>query len=107
MVNRGHEMRLNNESFNAIKNNKRTIEIRLFDEKRKSIKINDIIKFNLMDYSDNFEVRVIGLMRFKNIDDLFNNININNADSIDNIKKFYTSDEIKKYGLLGIVIEKI
>ncbi len=107
MVNRGHEMRLNKESFNAIKNKKRTIEIRLFDEKRKSIKINDIIKFNLMDYSDSFEVKVIGLMRFKNLNDLFNNINSNNADSIDNIKSFYTEDEIKKYGLLGIVVERI
>ena len=38
-------MKLKNEPFVSIKNGLKTIEMRLFDEKRKQIKVGDTIEF--------------------------------------------------------------
>ena len=38
-----HEMKLNNGPFESIKNGTKTIELRLNDEKRQLLKVNDII----------------------------------------------------------------
>jgi ASC-1-like (ASCH) protein len=40
-----HEMKLNVEPFNKIKSGKKTIELRLNDEKRQLVKIKDLIEF--------------------------------------------------------------
>lgn len=40
-----HSMKLYVEPFEAVRNNRKTIEIRLNDEKRQSIKIGDTIVF--------------------------------------------------------------
>ena len=42
-----HEMKLQNGPFNSIKNGKKTIELRLYDEKRQKVKIRDKIEFML------------------------------------------------------------
>ena len=39
-----HEMKLNNGPFERIKNGTKTIELRLNDEKRKLLKIKDLIE---------------------------------------------------------------
>ena len=38
-----HEMRLNNEPFNKIKEGTKTVELRLLDEKRKTLRVGDKI----------------------------------------------------------------
>lgn len=40
-----HEMKLNNEPFERIKNGTKTIELRLNDEKGQLLKIKDLIEF--------------------------------------------------------------
>ena len=40
-----HNMKLNDAPFETIKNGKKTIELRLYDEKRRKIKIGDTICF--------------------------------------------------------------
>ena len=40
-----HEMRLNDEPFQAIKDGTKTIEMRLYDEKRRMIQVGDVIRF--------------------------------------------------------------
>lgn len=40
-----HEMRLNNEPFNKIKEGTKTVELRLLDEKRKTLRVGDKIIF--------------------------------------------------------------
>ena len=40
-----HEMRLNNEPFNKIKEGTKTVELRLLDEKRKALRVGDKIIF--------------------------------------------------------------
>ena len=41
-----HEMKLNNKPFEKIKKGTKTIELRLNDEKRQLLKVNDYIEFN-------------------------------------------------------------
>ena len=42
-----HELRLNKEPFESIKAKTKTIEMRLYDDKRKKIQVGDIIIFSL------------------------------------------------------------
>ena len=41
-----YEMNLHDEPFNAIKRNQKVIEMRLNDERRKDLKVNDLIIFS-------------------------------------------------------------
>ena len=40
-----HQMKLNNKPFNMIKNGRKNIELRLYDEKRRKLNIGDEIIF--------------------------------------------------------------
>ena len=42
-----HQMKLRSDPFERIKSGKKTIEIRLYDEKRRKIKEKDFIEFTL------------------------------------------------------------
>ena len=67
-------MRLQKEYYNYIKNGTKRIEIRLYDEKRQKLKLGDIIKFHLLDDENEYlDVKVIGLLRYKDIETLINN----------------------------------
>ena len=56
-----HEMKLYSNPFELIKNGKKRIEIRLYDEKRKLIKINDIIKFKNIDTNEIIKTKVVNI----------------------------------------------
>ena len=57
-----HKMKLNESPFNRIKNGTKTVEFRLFDEKRQQIKIGDKIEFSkLPDLQEKLLVDVIEL----------------------------------------------
>ena len=56
-----HNMKLNHAPFEMIKNGQKTIELRLYDEKRKNIKVGDTIVFTCEDNTlENVTVQVIG-----------------------------------------------
>lgn len=108
-----HNMKLNPVPFNMIANGQKTIELRLFDEKRKNIKIGDTIIFTNIKTSETLNVKVINLYKFNNFDELYKNLpllkcgytkeNINEA-SPDDMNKYYSKKEQEKFGVLGIEI---
>ena len=60
-----YEMKLDEPHFSNIKKGLKTIEGRIYDDKRKAINIGDTIKFiNRNDSNDNFEKKVINLKVF-------------------------------------------
>ena len=61
-----HEMHLNHEPFLAIKNRTKTIELRLLDEKRRNIHVNDSILFKDRLTHEEIQVRVIALHIYTN-----------------------------------------
>ncbi len=109
-----HEMKLQNEYYNYILNGTKRIEIRLFDEKRKQIKIGDTIKFlKEPDLKESFNTKVIGLYRYNSFEDMFKDFDISilsdksmtKEELIGVLEQFYTKEKQKKYGVLGIKIE--
>lgn len=107
-----HKMRLVDFAFNEIKNGKKDIEIRLNDEKRQLINIGDMIEFTDLDTGETINVEVINLYKYDTFDELFNSfshsrLGLNDNDDASIMNNFYTLDEQKKYGALGIQIKLI
>ncbi len=110
------EMNLSPEPFEMIKLGLKTIELRLYDDRRKPIKINDMIEFtNTSDNSQKMLCRVINLYTFKNFEELYQKLPLLKCgytqSTVDRAKpsdmnKYYTEEQIAKFGVLGIEIEK-
>src|SRR3989344_860497 len=67
-----HAMKLQPYSFDKIKEGKKIIEVRLYDEKRRNIKIGDIIEFKKEPgQTEIIMVEVIELLNYKTFADLF------------------------------------
>ena len=100
-------MKLQNEPFKQIKKEIKKIEIRLNDEKRKIFEINDYIEFTNITTLEIMFVKITNLYHFKNFEDLFNNFDnsILGCGSYEEMYKYYSKEEEKKYGVLGIEIK--
>ena len=109
-----YQMKLQPEPFKSIKAGNKTIEMRLNDEKRKIIKIGDEIEFTNFANNEKLLVKVLALHRFKNFEELYHNFNKTMLGYTENeralpsdMSKYYSEDEINKFGVLGIEIEKM
>ena len=106
-----HKMKLQESPFERIKNGTKTVEFRLYDEKRSRIKIGDQIEFSkLPDLQETILVDVLDLYR----EDTFKNLFKKLFTDEDEIKKktksmyqYYSPDEEKQYGVVGIKISLI
>lgn len=108
-----HSMKLKDGPYNSIYNGTKDIEMRLYDEKRKLININDIITFTNVNTMENFDVRVINLHRCNSFEELYSMFNkvrlgykIDEEALPSDMKEYYSDEEILKYGVIGIEIEK-
>ena len=108
-----YEMNLHPEPFKLIKEGKKTIEMRLNDERRRNMKKGDIIVFeNIREY-ELLTVKIINLYKFKNFEELYAYFDKKKlgysedeyADPSD-MEKYYSKDKIEKYGVLAIEIER-
>lgn len=109
-----HEMKLKNGPFNKIKNGTKTIELRLNDEKRQKLNINDNIEFSNIKTSEKITVKIKNLHKYKSFQELykhFDKIAIGyEEDEIANYKdmeEYYSKEEQAEYGVLGIEVEVI
>ena len=108
-----HLMHLEDEPFEMIKGGRKRVELRLYDEKRRRIELGDIIVFRRMDESEEIRVRVKGLLRFASFRDLFEFVpgefvglgNLSIGEKIARMRRYYTEEEERKYGVLGIWFE--
>ena len=91
-----HEMHLYKEPFEMIKNGSKTIELRLYDDKRKLIHVNDTIVFTS---TENPNEKITAKVTKCG----YTPENIDNA-SPDDMNTFYSKSQQKKYGVLGIEI---
>ena len=110
-----HIMKLDPKYFEFMKNGTKCIEIRLYDEKRKTIKISDEILFQkLPNLEEEINTFVTDLVIEKSFQDLISHFDISNYadksleknDFLNDLYKFYTKDEEKQYGVVGIKIKK-
>lgn len=103
-----HKMKLREEPFESIKNGTKTVEFRLYDEKRQKIQIGDQIEFSkLPDLEEKIIVNVTNLYRADTFSHLFHKLYASELEiekMITMMSKYYSLDEEKQYGVLGIQI---
>ena len=106
-----HSMKLLEKPFNNIKNGTKTIEFRLYDDKRKKIKIGDIIEFSkLPDLAEKLNVKVIDLYPAKTFKELFEKLGYSENDldkKVQGMYSIYSPEKESEFGVLGIKIELI
>ncbi len=110
-----HYMKLNSQPYALIENREKTIELRLYDEKRKRIKIGDHIVFsNAREPQNQIEVEVINLYIFKDFPELYKKLPLEKCGySVDGLKtassddmlKYYSVEKQDKYGVVGIEVK--
>jgi len=103
-------MKLNKNPFDKIKNKTKTIELRLFDEKRQLIELDDIIEFsNIDNLSDKIKVEVIGLFRYSSFRDLLSDFDMSYfgypldypiESFLEGMRNIYSESEEQKYVFL-------
>ena len=104
-----HKMKLNKSPFERIKNGTKTIEFRLYDEKRQQIKVGDKIEFSkLPDLQEKLLVDIIDLYREDTFEYLFRKLYLDEEEIIRKTKsmyQYYSPEKEKEYGVLGIKIK--
>ena len=108
-------MKLKSSPFAMIASGEKTIELRLYDEKRRQISIGDTIRFSdINDASRTLLTKVKGLFIFGSFEALYKSLPLAEcgytnetlrAASPMDMRKYYTPEEEEKYGVLGIKIE--
>ena len=109
-----HKMNLWHDSFEAIRNKTKTIEMRLNDEKRSRIKLGDIIEFTDTGSGETIRCTVLNLFRYADFETLYRNhtpISIgykeNETALPSDMLIYYSQDDVKKYGVVGIEVRVI
>ncbi len=107
-------MRLHKGPFELIKNGSKTIELRLYDEKRQMINVGDTITFENRSDGDKIKVKVIALHKYPNFEELykhFNKVSMGYKEDEEanpkDMELYYSSEEQSKYGVVGIETELI
>lgn len=107
-----HEMRLKDNPFNKIKNGTKTIELRVYDEKRRKIKKNDLIEFTNRETFEKILTIVEELYLYKTFEELYKHhdkisLGYNEEDEISSsdMDKYYPVDEQEIYGVVGIKVK--
>lgn len=109
-----HTMKLQPVPFSKIASGQKTIELRLYDEKRKAISLGDTVRFVCTASDAQLLVRVVALHRFDSFAALYAALPLTKcgyaegqkADPSD-MEVYYSKEEQSKYGVLGIEIVRI
>lgn len=106
-----HNMTLKQPYFEYIRSGYKTIELRLYDNKRQLIRPGDQIIFQNGDLTNT--VKVKGLVRAENFESLFEIIDVKKTGleeknrAIEIMEQFYDKDAQDKFGVVGIVVENV
>ena len=108
-----HSMRLQPTPFEMIRNGTKTIELRLFDEKRRKIRIGDTISFTNTVSKEILTVKVLELYVFDSFETLYSQLplldcgytkdDIDTA-SPDDMNEYYPEEQQQRYGVVGIKV---
>lgn len=110
-----YEMRLNETPFSKIRDGKKTVELRLYDNKRRKLNVGDKIIFtNLSNSDEKVAVIIKALYIYGSFSELFEDIPPercgNPAESsveelVTRMRAYYSEVDEEMYGVLGIKIE--
>lgn len=109
-----HYMSLNEAPFEQIKNGEKTVELRLFDEKRRLVQEGDVIYFSLIENATEvIKTKVISLHKAASFATLLSEemlvksgfAGYTKEEAIACMRTYYTAEKEEKYGVLGIEIQ--
>lgn len=115
-MNQTHYMHLEKEPFSKIISGEKKVELRLFDEKRKKIRINDLIEFQLLDSDKKITVKVTGINVFPTFKELYESIPLEdlgysesdvNAAKPEDMLEYYSFEDQIKHSVVALRIEKV
>ena len=101
--------------FELVKNGTKTVEVRVNDEKRRKLKVGDIISFlKLPDNDEKIDAIVEELAYYKDFVSLVNHYSMeelysslySKEDFINLLMSFYKEEEIQEYGTVAIKFKK-
>ena len=72
-----HQLKLATVPFESIKFGNKTIESRLYDDKRREIEIGDEIEFTNRETEETLLTKVVGLHRFQTFENMFERMESN------------------------------
>ena len=108
-----HDMRLNDGPFKKIEEGTKTIELRLYDEKRQLLHENDLILFKNRTADEELLVEIIKLHKYPSFEELykhFDKISMGYSENEEanpkDMEEYYSIEEQEKYGVVGIEIKK-
>lgn len=104
-----HQMNLQERYFDYIQTGTKRIELRLYDDKRRQIKLGDEIEFAKSDTAK-LKAQVIGLLLYNSFEELFEDLPIElladktmtKSELLEVLGEFYTDEQQQKYGVVGI-----
>lgn len=104
-----HEMKLHGEPFSMIESGSKTVELRLYDEKRRKIAPGDLIEFTSVDSGRKIFAKVNAVRVFSDFSELYarygkKEIGYREGECANprDMEKYYSPDEITKYGVCAI-----
>lgn len=111
-----HVMHLKDDYYKLIDKNLKSIELRLYDKKRREISIGDTIKFvNSSSFKNYILVKVINLEVFTSFEKLIATTdkkllgwsNLSSKEIINKLNNIYSPNDEFKFGVLKITFQKI
>jgi ASC-1-like (ASCH) protein len=104
-------MKLQAAPFEQIKCGRKTIELRLYDEKRRQVKVEDKIVFTNTLTGETLNTTVVALHRFDTFEALYKTLpllqcgytkeNLEQASPAD-MAQYYSDEDSRRYGVVGI-----
>lgn len=107
-------MRLQHSPFTAMENGTKTIEMRLFDEKRKTLSVGDFIRFTDIENGNVMLCEVVALHKYATFEQLYARfdkkaLGYNDDDKANpaDMLAYYKKEDVEKFGVLGIEVQKV
>ncbi|OZU87133.1 hypothetical protein CIL03_18280 [Virgibacillus indicus] len=111
-----HKMGLFDQPFQSIKSGRKTVEVRLNDEKRRKVSIGNIIEFaKVPQQGETLKVEVLDLKRYDSFKEMYEDITAEDMgaegrsvdEMVKNTYKIYSPEQEKVWGTLAITIKLV
>lgn len=106
-----HHMHLHLSTFTRIRNGKKSIEVRLLDEKRQQMAVGDIVEFTNRDNNtETFTKTITQLITAPSFKTLLEKISLPAADfasleaGLEELSIYYSEEEEEKLGTIAIIL---
>ena len=114
VIRTGTVLHLDRGPLEAIESGGKTIELRLNDEKRRKIKVGDLLEFVSREDRRRLLVKVIALRVFRDFEELYRNLPLDKCGyrkgevaEAQDMEKYYSLEDQRKNGVVGIEFEKL